>query len=350
MESGLTCRLGNRPRMLICYLCGREYGSRSLNIHIPQCQKKWLLEEEKKPRNERRPLPPRPNAEKAIRNGGAQAFDSFNVEAFAAFEQTLQQCPYCQRRFEAKSYLRHQKGCTAAKPAKPAGTGLIKYSLTNRLVPGAVAGSMHGKAKTQPLPLRFCRPPPKLKPKLKSTARPAWTGAGGPSFDDMEENPIPVVRPKPSKLEWCLQAETRSSSKPASNRGQSSHMSSSFCMEPARTRNRVPDSRTASFNGNSLRSSGGDNSHLVSTFGDLWRTHKDSNDVPQLARHKSNISHAQEWCSQTDQKSTSMPSRRSTALNPKMHKSQAFSSSQMNRQSPSSALRSSQTGRPKFTH
>ena len=66
--------------------------------------------------------------------------------AFAAFEQTLQQCPHCQRRFLPKPFLSHQKGCTAANPAKPAGTGLIPVSLTNRLVPGAVAGSMHGKA------------------------------------------------------------------------------------------------------------------------------------------------------------------------------------------------------------
>lgn len=55
-------------------------GKCSLQIHIPQCQKKWLLEEERKPRNERRSLPPQPNADKAIRNGGSQAFDNFNVE------------------------------------------------------------------------------------------------------------------------------------------------------------------------------------------------------------------------------------------------------------------------------
>jgi hypothetical protein len=73
-------------------------------------------------------------------------------------------------------------------------------------------------AGTQPLPLRFCRPPPQVKPKLKTTARPAWTGAGGSSCDDMGENPIPLVRPKPSALEWCLQAETRSSSKATANR------------------------------------------------------------------------------------------------------------------------------------
>lgn len=121
-------------------------GKCSLPIHIPQCQRKWLLEEESKPKNERRPLPSQPNADKAIGGGGGKAYDNFNAEAFAAFEKTLTQCPNCQRRFNPKSFHKHQRGCTIARPAKPAGTGLIKYSLTNRLVPGAVAGSMHGKA------------------------------------------------------------------------------------------------------------------------------------------------------------------------------------------------------------
>jgi hypothetical protein len=40
----------------------------------------------------------------------------------------------------------HSKACTAKNPAKPAGTGLTPMSLTNRLVPGAIAGSKHGKA------------------------------------------------------------------------------------------------------------------------------------------------------------------------------------------------------------
>ena len=83
-------------------------------------------------------------------------------------------------------------------------------------------------AETQPLPLRFCRPPPKSEPKLKMTARPAWTGAGESSFDDMEENRIPVVRPKPSAQEWCLQAETRFSSLPATNRVRAPFSSTVF--------------------------------------------------------------------------------------------------------------------------
>ena len=32
-----------RPKALMCYICGREFGTASLEIHIPQCRKKWEL-------------------------------------------------------------------------------------------------------------------------------------------------------------------------------------------------------------------------------------------------------------------------------------------------------------------
>lgn len=72
-------------------------------------------------------------------------------------------------------------------------------------------------AEKQPLPLRLLRPPQKAKPQLKSTQRPAWTGAGGSTFDETEDNQLPIVRHKTSAQEWCLQAETSFSSKWGSN-------------------------------------------------------------------------------------------------------------------------------------
>ncbi|XP_024391165.1 uncharacterized protein [Physcomitrium patens] len=141
---------GQRPRMLVCYLCSGEFGSKSLPIHIPQCQKKWLREEGLKAKKERRPLPWPPATEQPITTGGgspsAQQIDNFNDEARAAFEASLERCPHCQRRFVPKAFQHHSKSCTTRNPAKPAGTGLTSMSLTNRLVPGAIAGSKHGNA------------------------------------------------------------------------------------------------------------------------------------------------------------------------------------------------------------
>jgi len=51
---------GNKPKALMCYICGREYGTTSLQIHLKTCMKKWEIEEGKKPKKERRPMPQPP--------------------------------------------------------------------------------------------------------------------------------------------------------------------------------------------------------------------------------------------------------------------------------------------------
>ena len=38
-----------RPKMIMCYICGREYGSMSLPIHIKTCTKKWENEQKSLP-------------------------------------------------------------------------------------------------------------------------------------------------------------------------------------------------------------------------------------------------------------------------------------------------------------
>lgn len=49
-----------KPRTVVCYICGREFGSASIEIHRPQCAKKWEAQEAKKPPEQRRPLPTEP--------------------------------------------------------------------------------------------------------------------------------------------------------------------------------------------------------------------------------------------------------------------------------------------------
>ena len=42
-KSGFNSSAGfcARPKTLICYICGKEYGTASLPIHIKSCEKKW---------------------------------------------------------------------------------------------------------------------------------------------------------------------------------------------------------------------------------------------------------------------------------------------------------------------
>ncbi|KAM8779687.1 zinc finger protein 474-like isoform 2-T2 [Rhynchonycteris naso] len=49
-----------RPRTVICYICGRDFGTLSLPIHEPKCLEKWKKENDRLPRELRRPLPQKP--------------------------------------------------------------------------------------------------------------------------------------------------------------------------------------------------------------------------------------------------------------------------------------------------
>jgi len=46
-----------RPKTLVCYICGREYGTRSLEIHIKTCEKKWDIQQKKLPKKIEKALP-----------------------------------------------------------------------------------------------------------------------------------------------------------------------------------------------------------------------------------------------------------------------------------------------------
>ena len=49
------------PAFVLCYVCGRKYGTQSIEIHEPQCLEKWHVENAKLPSNLRRPAPRKPD-------------------------------------------------------------------------------------------------------------------------------------------------------------------------------------------------------------------------------------------------------------------------------------------------
>ena len=50
-------KIVSRPKALMCYICGREFGTASLDIHLKSCKKKFENEQAQKPLKDRRPLP-----------------------------------------------------------------------------------------------------------------------------------------------------------------------------------------------------------------------------------------------------------------------------------------------------
>lgn len=71
-----------RPRTLVCYICGREFGTASLEIHLKSCRKKWDNEQMQKPKHERKPCPEPPkefNAALSGAGGGKYNLDDYNA-------------------------------------------------------------------------------------------------------------------------------------------------------------------------------------------------------------------------------------------------------------------------------
>ena len=108
---------GQRPRMLICPLCGREFGSMSLNIHMKTCKEKFERQQKDLPPNQRR------NADKIIASynqnmammgggGGYNNMDYMNAQAYDAYNnQALVPCENCGRTFLPDRLLVHLRSC-----------------------------------------------------------------------------------------------------------------------------------------------------------------------------------------------------------------------------------------------
>ncbi|XP_008053862.1 zinc finger protein 474 [Carlito syrichta] len=91
-----------RPRTLICYICGREFGTLSLPIHEPKCLKKWKIENDRLPRELRLPLPQKP-----------QSLPTGQSSQEGPSQAQFVPCPNCSQTFAPDRFLVHQKNCKA---------------------------------------------------------------------------------------------------------------------------------------------------------------------------------------------------------------------------------------------
>ena len=91
------------PVFVTCYICGRDFGSRSIGIHLPNCQKKWEAAQEKLPKKERRPLPTAPENFDKVVSGEIKGKDlvKMNQKAFDDYNETaLESCQFCGRYYD----------------------------------------------------------------------------------------------------------------------------------------------------------------------------------------------------------------------------------------------------------
>jgi len=95
-----------RPRTVVCHICGREFGSASIDIHIPQCEKKWLTAEARKPAAQRRPVPQRPELEPGMSREEANSKLTRHWN-----DEVLEPCPHCGRTFLPDRLEVHLRSC-----------------------------------------------------------------------------------------------------------------------------------------------------------------------------------------------------------------------------------------------
>ncbi|XP_076824793.1 zinc finger protein 474-like isoform X2 [Clavelina lepadiformis] len=98
------------PHFVICYICGRKYGTRSISIHEPQCIEKWRLENRNLPRRLRRPEPKKPEIQPITASGGYD-YDAANEAAWQASQQQLVPCDLCGRTFLPDRLIVHKRSC-----------------------------------------------------------------------------------------------------------------------------------------------------------------------------------------------------------------------------------------------
>ncbi|KAK3610253.1 hypothetical protein CHS0354_022316 [Potamilus streckersoni] len=99
------------PKTLVCYICGREFGSKSLPIHEPKCLEKWKIENSKLPKEQRRPLPVKPS--------GPVTREQMNEAAWENAKSQLIPCPNCGRRFASDRLPVHQRSCKPKDGSPP---------------------------------------------------------------------------------------------------------------------------------------------------------------------------------------------------------------------------------------
>ena len=121
--------------MHMCYICGKEYGSKSISIHEGQCLKKFQDQQALLPPEQRKRAPQRPSLGASE---GGMSLEERNAMAKQAYEeQVMAACPGCGRTFAGQDRLDvHVKGCTAAKELKQQQGGGMRECM----VPGGSGG------------------------------------------------------------------------------------------------------------------------------------------------------------------------------------------------------------------
>jgi len=197
------------PVFVTCYICGRDFGSRSIGIHVPKCQQKWETEQEKLPKKERRPLPTAPENFDKVVSGEIKGKDlvKMNQKAFDDYNETaLESCQFCGRTFLPKALEFHRKACTEENPMlKQKGPGYTSQMKAKVNYPKLKSKDEKNVKKAEPLKIEV------TKDENKEVAVSAVLNG---EKSGSKEN-IPKAVPKPVESPVIIRKETVTISSPS---------------------------------------------------------------------------------------------------------------------------------------
>ncbi|KAI6190949.1 hypothetical protein M3Y97_00174100 [Aphelenchoides bicaudatus] len=109
-------RISRMPTAVYCYICGRQFGTKSIEIHQPKCLEKWRVQNQKLPKHQRKAEPVKPEIIRT-HDGGIDMIAT-NEAMYQAAQQQLVGCEHCGRTFNPDRLEVHQRSCSSVNPAK----------------------------------------------------------------------------------------------------------------------------------------------------------------------------------------------------------------------------------------
>ncbi|KAK2958047.1 putative Zinc finger protein [Blattamonas nauphoetae] len=107
----------SKPKLFICGICGREYGTASIEKHMNSCIVQFRNDQAKVPASARREEPDLKallEDIKKIKEDGkvtSKEIQAQRENATNMWKESLAKCPNCERTFESEVLEKHLKGC-----------------------------------------------------------------------------------------------------------------------------------------------------------------------------------------------------------------------------------------------
>ncbi|KAK0177518.1 hypothetical protein PV328_001565 [Microctonus aethiopoides] len=108
----------NGKRTTTCYICGRDFGTVSIDIHEPQCLKKWRIENFKLPLNQQRKEPQKPETIFQEDSSSGNEIIDWSATTEARWRSHLGQlipCKHCKRTFNPDRVSIHERTCKGSR-------------------------------------------------------------------------------------------------------------------------------------------------------------------------------------------------------------------------------------------